>query len=150
MPYPDDYIPLAYYSDLELNIGVACFCMPAARVVLRRYFPNCGLATTGHDSVEDRYANSQVRHLGAGSGGGVGKNGYGNELGHGHSKTLSSSVSGGGLSAGKKVKVPAFVSVSANRSKRGRGGVDEEDTEGDGDEVELRPYRGREGERGMV
>lgn len=27
--------------------------MPAARVIIRRYFPNCGLATTGHDSETD-------------------------------------------------------------------------------------------------
>ncbi|ETN45870.1 uncharacterized protein HMPREF1541_00051 [Cyphellophora europaea CBS 101466] len=59
-----DYIPLAYFSDLELNIGIACFCMPAARVVIRRFFPNCGIATTGHDSVENKPTNSRINHAG--------------------------------------------------------------------------------------
>jgi hypothetical protein len=47
-----DYIPVGYWSDLELNIGIACFCMPAMRVVIRKYFPHCGLASTAHDSDE--------------------------------------------------------------------------------------------------
>jgi hypothetical protein len=37
---------------MELNIGVACYCMPAARVVIRRHFPNCGFGTTHHDTAE--------------------------------------------------------------------------------------------------
>ena len=45
-----DYIPFGYFSDLEFNIGIACICMPSVRVVLRRYFPSCGLATTDHSA----------------------------------------------------------------------------------------------------
>ncbi|RVX66017.1 hypothetical protein B0A52_10104 [Exophiala mesophila] len=60
---PYDYIPLGYWSDLELNIGIACLCMPSARVIIRRYFPNCRLATTAHDSRSDEYVRaSQIRN----------------------------------------------------------------------------------------
>lgn len=46
-----DYIPFGYFTDLEFNVGIACICMPSIRVVLRRYFPNCGLATTEGSSM---------------------------------------------------------------------------------------------------
>ncbi|OQV03581.1 hypothetical protein CLAIMM_08606 isoform 1 [Cladophialophora immunda] len=44
-----DFVPFGYWSDLEFNVGIACICMPSLRVVLRRYFPNFGLATTDRD-----------------------------------------------------------------------------------------------------
>ncbi|KAJ9615037.1 hypothetical protein H2200_001111 [Cladophialophora chaetospira] len=44
-----DFVPFGYWSDLELNVGIACICMPSLRVVLRRYFPSCGIATTNKD-----------------------------------------------------------------------------------------------------
>lgn len=50
-----DYIPLAYWSDLELNIGIACLCMPSLRVIIRRYFPGCSLTTSTYDSRTDQY-----------------------------------------------------------------------------------------------
>jgi len=46
-----DYVPFGYFTDLEFNIGIACICMPSVRVVMRRYFPNCGMATTEGNSV---------------------------------------------------------------------------------------------------
>ncbi|KAK5054548.1 hypothetical protein LTR84_001439 [Exophiala bonariae] len=46
-----DFIPFGYFTDLEFNVGIACICMPSIRVVLRRYFPNCGLATTEGSSM---------------------------------------------------------------------------------------------------
>jgi hypothetical protein len=58
-----DYIPVGYWSDLELNIGIACFCMPAMRVVVRKYFPHCGLASTAHDSDEIPLSRSQPTEL---------------------------------------------------------------------------------------
>ncbi|KIW12140.1 hypothetical protein PV08_09415 [Exophiala spinifera] len=44
-----DFVPLGYFSDLEFNVGIACICMPSVRVVLRHYFPGCGLSTTNRD-----------------------------------------------------------------------------------------------------
>lgn len=49
--FTGDYIPFGYFTDLEFNIGIACICMPSIRVVVRRYFPNCGLATTEGSSM---------------------------------------------------------------------------------------------------
>jgi hypothetical protein len=44
-----DFVPFGYWSDLEFNVGIACICMPSLRVVLRRYFPTFGLASTHHE-----------------------------------------------------------------------------------------------------
>ncbi|EXJ56453.1 hypothetical protein A1O7_06797 [Cladophialophora yegresii CBS 114405] len=44
-----DFVPFGYWSDLEFNVGIACICMPSLRVVLRRYFPRCGLTSTHRD-----------------------------------------------------------------------------------------------------
>ncbi|KAJ9629141.1 hypothetical protein H2204_008930 [Knufia peltigerae] len=44
-----DFVPLGYFSDLEFNVGIACICMPSVRVVLRRYFPGCGISTTNRE-----------------------------------------------------------------------------------------------------
>jgi hypothetical protein len=136
---PDDYIPLAYFSDLELNIGVACFCMPAVRVVIRRYFPNCGIATTSHDTDSvygNGTANNQPRHIG-------------HKASHksansktGHSATISGSSIGkysrnpnGPNGGAPKAKMPGFVNI-ATKTRR------PETQDSDSDQVELRPYAG--------
>ncbi|KAK5232368.1 hypothetical protein LTR99_010524 [Exophiala xenobiotica] len=46
-----DFVPIGYWSDLEFNIGIACICMPSVRVVLRRYFPGCGISSSNRDAV---------------------------------------------------------------------------------------------------
>ncbi|KPI37839.1 uncharacterized protein AB675_3044 [Cyphellophora attinorum] len=84
-----DYVALGYWSDLELNIGIACFCMPAARVILRRYFPNCGLGSTAATD-EGYYVNTiggGRRKAGASDFGQVGSNSDG--TGPIHKKTIS-------------------------------------------------------------
>jgi len=34
-----DYIPAAYWSTLELHIGIVCACLPAHRPLLKRWLP---------------------------------------------------------------------------------------------------------------
>jgi len=46
-----DLVPFGYWSDLEFNVGIACICMPSVRVVLRRYFPGCGITSTNRDTA---------------------------------------------------------------------------------------------------
>lgn len=92
--------------------------MPAARVVLRRYFPKCGISTTGHDSLDHGPSNNSHLHQ------------IGN-YNKGHSVTISASSAR--KSQGPTAKIPNFISTRT-RNK---------DKDPSSDQVELCPYSGR-------
>jgi len=39
IPHPVDYLPMATWSTVEINVAIICACMPNLRLLLVRLFP---------------------------------------------------------------------------------------------------------------
>ncbi|KAM3416072.1 hypothetical protein BST61_g9557 [Cercospora zeina] len=62
-----EYMPLAYWTAMELHLAVVCACMPAIRNLLRRYNPRLMGASTNAGSVEWISRNKQSTNRSANS-----------------------------------------------------------------------------------
>lgn len=50
-----DQLDLAYWSTVELNVGIICTCLPSIRLILLRLFPRIiGSSISRNKSYEDR------------------------------------------------------------------------------------------------
>lgn len=54
--------PVAYWSTIEVNVGMMCTCLPAMRLILLRLFPQyLGSGTTKQSASYGGYVRSQSR-----------------------------------------------------------------------------------------
>jgi hypothetical protein len=40
--YPEDYVELGYWTNIEIYVGVICVCLPSIRPLVLKWFPSIG------------------------------------------------------------------------------------------------------------
>lgn len=106
-----DYVNVAIWSDVEVNVGIICICMPSLRLLLTRLFPKVFGGSSNASYVN--YSNSNSRSRTGGS------------RKHAPVTPNSASYSGNHRNYSTPIQMKTFV--YENREASQSGDVDEKD-----------------------